>query len=70
MSNWYKQNEVEVGGSEGGTETGIEEKAKTSTVLRKEEQRTLESRATTWRQSPEGLGVVLEWSIPGCLASL
>lgn len=29
MSNWYKQNEVEGGGSEGGTETGIEEKAKT-----------------------------------------
>lgn len=29
MSNWYKQNEEEVGeGSEGGTEIEIEEKAK------------------------------------------
>lgn len=28
MSNWYKQNEEEGGGSEGGTEIEIEEKAK------------------------------------------
>lgn len=53
-----------------GRKLELKKKPRLSTVLRKEEQRALESSATTWRQSPEGLGVVLEWSIPGCLASL
>lgn len=70
MSNWYKQNEVEGGGVKEGRKLKLKKKPRLSTVLRKEEQRALESSATTWRQSPEGLGVVLEWSIPGCLASL
>lgn len=70
MSNWYKQNEEEGGEVKEGRKLELKEKPGLSTVLRKEEQRALESRAITWRQSPEGLGVVLESSIPGCLESL